>query len=83
MKLIKKPILTLLVLFFVIAAIIYLQPKTPILAQNPGNAPDFQNIKAWINSEPLTIEKLPKAGNAEAGKKRVEELEKKVGLNES
>ena len=69
---IKKPFLTLVVVIFVAAAILYVESQKPDLSKakqeaNQKNneakskyprAPDFVGIEKWINSEPLKIEQL-------------------------
>ena len=70
-KFIHKPFLTLIVVVFVAASIIYIESQKPDLSKakvtNPTNleksskytkAPDFVGIDKWINSEPLKIEQL-------------------------
>ncbi|MBI2558754.1 thioredoxin family protein [Candidatus Woesearchaeota archaeon] len=71
-KFFAKPFITLVVLVFVVAAIIYLQSQKVIISSsaNPQlqtekekgskypKAPDFVGIERWINSEPLKIEQL-------------------------
>lgn len=56
---IKKPFLTIAVLVFVVAAIIYIESQKPKIDVNQNSrAPDFVGIQKWINSEPLSIEQL-------------------------
>ena len=64
---IQKPFLTLVVLIFVVAAILYIESQKPKITQiqKPSEekskypiAPDFVGIEKWINSEPLKIEQL-------------------------
>ena len=67
---IKKPFLTLVVVIFVVAAILYVESQKPDLSKvninNTNNnenskyprAPDFIGIERWINSEPLKMEQL-------------------------
>ena len=69
-NLIKKPLLTLIVIIFVVAAIAYIESQKPDLSKGkPASinaekdkkypiAPDFVGIERWINSEPLKIEQL-------------------------
>ena len=67
----QKPFLTLIVVVFVVASIVYIESQKPDLSKakvtNPANpeksskyqkAPDFVGIDKWINSEPLRIEQL-------------------------
>ncbi len=68
---IKKPFLTLVVVIFIVAAIIYIESRKPDLGKvkipekektekdkKYPRAPDFAGIEKWINSEPLKIEQL-------------------------
>lgn len=67
---IKKPFLTVVVVIFIVAAIIYIESQKPDLSKakpsqensleksNYPRAPDFVGIGRWINSEPLKIEQL-------------------------
>lgn len=70
---VQKPFLTIVVLVFVVAAIIYIEAKKPNIVQQKANdsqtnelknllkyqrAPDFVGIEKWINSEPLKIGQL-------------------------
>ena len=69
---IQKPFLTLVVVVFVVATILYIELQKPDLIKSnpqtsgPSNeknskypaAPDFVGIEKWINSEPLKIEQL-------------------------
>ena len=67
---IKKPALTIAVVIFVVAAIIFIEMQKPkiktantiqnnLLKDNKyPRAPDFAGIERWINSEPLKIEQL-------------------------
>ncbi len=71
-KLVQKPFITLAIVVFVVAAIIYLQSqKAEVDYSKLDNskqieeknskyprAPDFVGIERWINSEPLKIEQL-------------------------
>ncbi|MBS3114092.1 thioredoxin family protein [Candidatus Woesearchaeota archaeon] len=70
-KVFDKPFLTIVVVVFVIAAIIFIESQKPDLSQakasnqekteknlNYPRAPDFIGIEKWINSEPLKIEQL-------------------------
>ena len=66
--LIKKPFLTLIVVLFVVAAIVYIESQKPKINQMQKTisedkskypkAQDFVGIERWINSEPLKIEQL-------------------------
>ncbi|HLC60631.1 MAG TPA: redoxin family protein [Candidatus Nanoarchaeia archaeon] len=69
MNLIKKPFVTLIVVVFVVAAIIFIEMQKPSInfANNATTedknskypkAPDFVGIDKWINSEPLKMESL-------------------------
>ena len=64
---VKKPFLTLVVVIFVVAAIIYIESQKPKITQIQKSseekskyprAPDFAGIDRWLNSEPLKIERL-------------------------
>ena len=69
---IKKPVLTIVVVIFLAAAIFFIESQKPDLSKaktentainNEKNlkyprAPDFVGIERWINSEPLKIEQL-------------------------
>src|SRR3989338_5529746 len=65
---IKKPFLTIVVVIFVVAAILYIESQKPNINEikKPATgknstyprAPDFAGIGRWINSEPLKIEQL-------------------------
>ena len=67
---IKKYLLTIVVVIFVVAAILYIEYQKPDLSkaktetsnlEKPSKyprAPDFVGIEKWINSEPLKIEQL-------------------------
>jgi len=68
---IKNPFLTIVIVVFVAAAIIYIEANKPSLSFNAAQnqtiaekeskysrAPDFVGIEKWINSEPLKIEQL-------------------------
>ncbi|MBI2647158.1 redoxin domain-containing protein [Candidatus Woesearchaeota archaeon] len=65
---IKKPFLTIVVMVFIVATILYIESKKPDfsnaipLEKNEKSkypiAPDFIGIERWINSEPLKIEQL-------------------------
>ena len=60
---IPKPVLTIIVLIFIVGAIIYLQAgKTKIdnkqIFSNTNQAPEIAGTQKWINSEPLTLESL-------------------------
>ena len=57
----KKLRLTLFVIFIVVLVIAVLEIQKPHIGkrETSGNkAPEFRNIAAWINSEPLTLEEL-------------------------
>lgn len=66
-NLVKKPFLTIILLIFVVAAILYIESQKPKI-NNSGieneklskyqKAPDFALIENWINSKPLSIEQL-------------------------
>src|SRR3989338_3088212 len=72
LKFIRKPFLTLVVVTFVALAIIYIESQKPDLSQIPINyskdilmksvnyrkAPNFAGIEKWINSMPLTMDRL-------------------------
>src|SRR3989344_6073607 len=69
MNLIKKPFVTLIVVVFVVAAIIFIEMQKPSInfANNATTedknskypkAPDFVGIDKWINSGPLKMESL-------------------------
>jgi len=72
LKFIRKPFLTLVVVTFVALAIIYIESQKPDLSQIPTNyskdilmksvnyrkAPNFAGIEKWINSMPLTMDRL-------------------------
>ena len=64
---VKKPLLTLVAVILVAAAILYIEAQKPKISQiqKPSEekseyprAPDFAGIEKWINSEPLKIEQL-------------------------
>ena len=68
---IKKPFLTIVVVIFVVAAIIFIESQKPDLSKvkipeqektekdkKYPRAPDFIGIERWIDSEPLKIEQL-------------------------
>ena len=70
-NIIRKPLLTTIVVILVTAAILYIEANTPVISASnlsvrntsPDKssyqmAPDFVGIDKWINSEPLKIEKL-------------------------
>ena len=65
---VQKPFLTIVVVIFVVAAIVYIESHKPKINQIQKStnqektkypkAPDFAGISKWINSEPLKIEQL-------------------------
>jgi thiol-disulfide isomerase/thioredoxin len=68
MKDMTRNMLLIIVLVLVVGAIIYLQSQKPKIGETMSNettkngkypkAPELQGISAWVNSEPLTMEKL-------------------------
>ena len=64
MRVIKRPILTLIALILVVLTIVYIESTKPSVSRAKSesglypSAPEFVGIAKWINSEPLKIEEL-------------------------